>query len=186
MFLRMALLMLTFANMFANVNINRAILKNMLVVGPNRFRFEWDQRMSEDFRINVAQDCAGQNTDNEINKPSSGILALFTCDYQNTTVSYEMRQNRCIISGEKDDRTDENIFKLPCKMVKNGHIEIEYNEKSGKFMMAAYGKTTVDGRKVDPSTSGDVKLIELPDRANLGLSGVVMVNFKKKVDDGNT
>ena len=166
------------SDIWSNVNINRSLLANFDMNNNARFPFIWDRNMSAGFKP-LAQNFIVDNGKETETKILKGTLATLTCDYKGSSTNFMMERNVCIISGSADDRTDATIYKLPCKMVKPGHVSIEYIAKSDKFMLAAYGKTIMNGNEVKLSVGGDVNWVELPENASLNLNGVIMVKFKK-------
>lgn len=170
------------SEIFGNVNINRSILASFKTDNVNgKFQRNWDRNMFRESRyLKIGTDTNHREPEVQPG-PAGGVLAQLSCTYKDEYVSYDMHRNVCTISGSSDSRTDATIFKLPCQMVKPGHIVIEYIEKSDKFMLAAYGKTIMNGSEIKQSVGGDVNWVELPDRAGLNLNGVLMVKFKKNV-----
>lgn len=170
------------SEIFKNVNINRSILASFKTDDiNNKFTRNWDRNMFQEskyLKVETNTNCQEQVVQQ---KPADGVLAQLSCSYKDEYTSYDMERNVCTISGSSETRTDATIFKLPCQMVKPGHIVIEYIEKNDKFMLAAYGKTIMNGKEIKQSVGGDVNWVELPDQANLNLNGVLMVKFKKNV-----
>lgn len=166
---------------FENVNINRDMLRNMNVRNNAHFQINWDRNMSPDFRKPEAVYYTEQSEPvKQDNGPAAAHgLAELTCIYNGSRTGYVMERNMCILSGSRDTREDGNIIKLPCKVVRDGHVTIEYIPNEDKFMMAAFGNTIMNGNRIRQSTGGDVKWVQLPDEADLNLCGSVMVKFRK-------
>lgn len=166
------------SDIWSNVNINRSLLANFDMNNNARFPFNWDRNMSAGFKP-LAQNFAVDNGQATATKTPQGAFALMTCNYRGQQTEFAMDRNTCTISGADDTRDDATIYKIPCKMVRTGHVNIQYIEKNDKFMISAFGKTTVNDKEIKQSNGGDVIWVELPENATLNLNSMAVVKFKK-------
>lgn len=95
-------------------------------------------------------------------------------------VEYFMTEDEIVITGNEDERSDSNIFKIPSDWVNSPHLQIRYNRSDGKFYLSSFGERTIlNEKEVAVSDINSPVWIELPLNSRMLLNGIVGVNIFK-------
>lgn len=100
--------------------------------------------------------------------------------YAGQKLEYLMKFNDIIISGDEENRTSENVFKIPSEWVNSPHLQIRYSKTEDKFFLSSFGeKTILNENLVEKSTPEHPKWVELPLNSRIILNGIIGVNIFK-------
>lgn len=151
------------SEVYGNVNINRATLDQLRLVGEAHFQMNWDPRLSS---AHISEE---KKADEKPETPAVAKLCVQGKEFKLYSGTY-------IVSGNKETRRDKNIFIVNNPFIKNGHIEIY--EKDKKFKIAAFGPTKVNGTKLNVSTGNDKQYFDLLDNQSINMDDEVVMVFK--------
>jgi hypothetical protein len=95
-------------------------------------------------------------------------------------LEFLMLEEEVIITGNEDERNDNNICKIPSEWVNNPHLLVKFNKADGKFYVASFGeRTLLNENEVPVSDVNTPKFTPLPINSKLVLNGIVGVNIFK-------
>ena len=91
--------------------------------------------------------------------------------------TYTIKDSEITVSGPSEDRAGRNIIKLPIGGVAKSHLQIR-RLPDGKFEVASFAKTRLNGTLMSESNGGNVAWSLLPNNSTLFLSDEVELKFK--------
>lgn len=148
---------------YGNINIERPEV-NMR--GRNMFIYPFDNNLPTD----------SENVRTVDQMPD---IAIFRYALGSNNYTYRMRDHNIIISGENDNRTDYDVFKVESDKIMNTHAEVKYQPHLNKFQIAVYGDTILNERKLEISTGGNPIWYDLGHRSQIYIpSGEIELNFE--------
>ena len=155
------------SQLYANVNINRETLDTLRLVGETHFQIDWDSQLST---AQVSGESYGSNNSNDPAK----------AEIRTQGKVFKMKSGTYIISGNKEARSDKNIFRVNSDFVENGHLQLQYIESEQRFKMAAYADfVTLNDEPVPVSTANDKIYMDLEDGDEISIfNNDVIMNFR--------
>ena len=103
---------------------------------------------------------------------------------QNTEQTYWMKDREIVIARlEPDNELFTNYIRLSSPYVSNPHARIRYNTQTGQFQLASFSKheTRLSEQVVARSEPANPEWVDLPDRAQILLNGVVTLTFQSNL-----
>lgn len=151
-------------------DVNDEILKD--------FTFYSDGYYEVPFREDLVLDDRKTDTDH----PTYARLETIVPDkaFAGKKISYYMKREEIIVSGNDETREDEEIFKIPSEWVSSPHLRIKFSKTNGKFYIASFGdKTMLNEQLLQPSDLHNITWTELPLNSKMVLNGIVGINIFK-------
>jgi hypothetical protein len=139
------------SNVISNVNLNPDVLKNIDSVGEGTFRVRFDKSLNTDkTKIQLSA--------------KDEALAILSYPREGKNYRYSMVDNLIHISGKGETRKGRAFFIVDHEDVKDSHVQIRYED--GKFQIAAFGPTRLNGRKLTES-SGIPQWVDLANNSTI-------------------
>lgn len=160
-------------NVFDKMDINMDLLRHIHFIENGHFTV----RYQPDFSI-------PSTTVSSVSKTMLQDLAkieVFNAANNRSDV-YIMRDKEIVIARKEDSNTGYNNYLLiDSGFVSNPHARIRFNDRSGQFQIASFSgqETRVDETVISRSEAGSPQWIDLKDRCQILLNGMITLDFKK-------
>ena len=153
-----------------NVNLNWNAVTNIDIIGENYFRCKFDMTLNTKKSVVLTNG-------NSISSSSSALAVLsYAKDGKNYT--YTMVDPQIEISGPDGQKGVSSIFVLENEGILAPHVQIRYLAETGKFQIAALGKTKLNGKELELSQDGMAKWYALANNSKIFINDEVSVKFE--------
>ena len=169
---------------YKNLNLNMDVYKNIFPISEGVMQYPFDKSVLQTADTaktnNVSSNASGTNETS-----MGGRQTMFTGN-ENASLSYTkdgnkytymIKSNLVHISGENDVRTDESIFHLKSKKVKDSHVQIRFNPNEKRYQIIAYGPVCLNEKIMEESSGSKEGWIPLPNKSNILINGEICVKF---------
>ena len=150
-----------------NANVNFNAIKGLDIIGEDTFRIKFDESLTRDTEKILI-------TNNAVEAEALATLS-YTAGGKN--YHYSMVDNLVHISGQSELRKGRAFFIIENSNIKESHVQIRHDK--GKFQIAAFGPTKLNGRKLVES-SGAPQWYELANNSSIFINEELRVKFEIK------
>lgn len=153
-----------------NVNLNWNAVTNIDIIGENYFRCRFDMTLNTKKSVVL--------TNGSSMSASSSALAVLSYAKDGKNYTYTMVDPMIEISGPDGQKGVSSIFVLENEGIIAPHVQIRYLAETGKFQIAALGKTKLNGKELELSQDGMAKWYALANNSKIFINDEVSVKFE--------
>lgn len=151
--------------------VNKDALRGIDIVGEGAFRFMFDSS------LNTNKEQIKELSSHTDDATANG-LAKLTYSNKDGYVHYIMKDNLIEISSKNDTRSHRSIFKIDDDSITDSQVQIKYKADEKRFMIAAYGLTRLNERKLEESKNGIPNWVNLPNKSSIFINENTKVHFE--------
>jgi len=161
------------SDIIKTANLNLSALDGIEILEEGFFTYKYDDKYMAKPSDKPTEGPPQEPEITEDNKP----LATISYEDNHHKYTYTMKMSPIYISSIKDTRTTSNILKINNPNLKNGHVQIKYEQ--GRFFLCAFGETRLNERPVKLSEPGNIIWVDLYNNSDILMNGDIQVKFKK-------
>lgn len=159
------------SNVMNDVNVNWGAIKSLDILSDGIFTYDFDHTLNRD-----TQSIQSKSNIGEMNG-----LAELSYSRGGKNYRFTMKDNLVHISGKNEMRKGRSFFIIEgSEGIKDSHVQIKYVPEEQRFLIAAYGLTKLNSRRLEESSGGDVKWKDLANNSSIFVNDEISIKFEIK------
>lgn len=172
------------SKVYKNQNLNMDVYYNIFPISEGVMQFPFDKSILSSNPNNV-----NNSTANSYVSPNEDICgdgrqtiygsgnATLSYTLDGSVYTYQIKSALTHISGEDDMRTDDSIFHLKSKNIRDSHVQIRFNQNEKRYQIIAYGPTRLNEKKMHESSGADDGWVTLPNKSSILVNDEICLKF---------
>ena len=174
------------SKVYKNLNLNMDVYNNIFPISEGVMQYPFDKSVLLPKHAESAKTNNASSSSSATNETSTNTRQTMFTGNENASLSYSkdgnvytytIKSNLVHISGENDTRTDDSIFHLKSKGVKDSHVQIRFNPNEKRYQIIAYGPTRLNEKMMKESSGSEDGWIPLPNKSSILINEEICVKF---------
>ncbi|GAA4470500.1 hypothetical protein GCM10023189_59190 [Nibrella saemangeumensis] len=166
-------------NMFDKLDINQLAFQHIDFREAGTFAIKFNPELAGEDKPLILPSAPPVAAPKPVHPSALARIDCYMAD-TNTEKTYWVEEREMVVARkDPDNETFPNYLRLDSPYVSNPHARIRYNEDDGRFQMVSYSRneTRVNEQVIERSEPASPQWVDLPDRAQILLNGVVTLTI---------